>query len=250
MACAKASGGGHGSGVMVEYGETSIAEIHAHGLIQTGLTPIYPKDARCQRIASGFAATTRHDGSRRAARANFGLHEGMDLSLPIGTPIIAIAAGTVINKRHGGLLVGNEVFVRHSPEDTGLTVWTFSKYKHFDKVANLKPGRKVAMGEVLGLSGNTGTVGGYFGKRGYAHLHMSTYMNSTGAFEIRKGRVWIKDVHYIDPLAFFFRRALDSDAIRKLPAAERKVVIPYKTDKGVIVPSGTKAVWPVACRSR
>jgi murein DD-endopeptidase MepM/ murein hydrolase activator NlpD len=250
-ACAKASGRVPGGGkLMVEFGENLRAEVNARGLIHTGLKPIFPKNADCQPIASRFADTTRYDGSKRAARAMFGLHEGIDLSLPIGTPIIAIASGTVINKRHGGLLIGNEVFLRHSPKDTGLKVWTFSKYKHFSKVNKLKVGQKVAMGQVLGLSGNTGTVGGYYGKNGYAHLHMSTYMNETGAYTIKEGRVDIKDPHYVDPVAFFFRRELHSNVIRKMPASERKVIIPYMTDKKVVVPENTKAVWPVFCKSR
>jgi murein DD-endopeptidase MepM/ murein hydrolase activator NlpD len=251
-ACAKASGRGPGGGgqVMVEFGEKSRAEINARGLIHTGLVPLYPKDAKCEPISSGFADTTRYDGSKRAERANFGLHEGMDLSLPIGTPIIAIASGTVINKRHGGLLIGNEVFMRHSPEDTGLKVWTFSKYKHFSKMTTLKVGDKVAMGDVIGPSGNTGTVGGYYGKRGYPHLHVSVYMNETGGYKIENGRVMIEDPHYVDPVAFYFHRELDSNVIRKMHASERKVVVPYKTDKGKFVRAGTTGVWPVLCKAR
>jgi hypothetical protein len=249
-ACAKASGDNRGGPLMVEFGEKSLSDIHARGLIHTGLTPIFPKNANCPRIASAFGDHTRFDGSERASRANFGLHGGIDLSLPIGTPIMAIAPGTIINKRQGGLLVGIEVIVRHAPQDTGLKAWTFSKYKHFSKMTALKVGQRVEMGEVIGLSGNTGTVGGYYGKHGYPHLHMSTYMNESGAYSVRGGKVDIKNGHHVDPVAFFFRRELDSNLIRKLPAAERKVVIPYKTTGGVIVPGDAKAVWPVACKSR
>lgn len=251
-ACAKASGHSRGGGgkLMVEFGEKSLAEIHVRGLIHTDLKPIFPKDAKCPHIASAFGDHTRYDGSKRVSWANFGLHGGIDLSLPIGTPIMAIAPGTIINKRQGGLLIGIEVFVRHSPEDTGLKVWTFSKYKHFSKMTALKVGDRVEMGQVIGPSGNTGTVGGYYGKHGYAHLHMSTYMNGSGAYSVDGGNVNIKNGHHVDPVAFFFRRELDSNAIRKLPASERKVVIPYKTSAGAIMPADAKAVWPVACKGR
>jgi murein DD-endopeptidase MepM/ murein hydrolase activator NlpD len=244
MACARANGT-----PMAEFGEKSRAEVEARGLVHTGLVPVYPKDAACPPIASGFADTTRYDGSKRAERAMFGLHEGMDLSLPIGTPIVAIAAGTIINKRHGGRLIGNEVFIRHPPVDTGLKVWTFSKYKHFSKLTGLKVGSRVAMGEVIGPSGDTGTVGGHYGKHGYPHLHISVYMNETGTYRIENGRVIIDHPHYVDPVAFYFRRELDSNLIREMPASERKVTIPYETDRGSIVPPATKAVWPVYCKS-
>jgi murein DD-endopeptidase MepM/ murein hydrolase activator NlpD len=251
-ACAKASGQGPGAdgSLMVEFGERSLAEIHARGLMQTGLTPVFSKDARCPPIASAFGDRTRYDGSMRASRANFGLHGGIDLSLPAGTPVLAIAPGTIINKRRGGLLVGIEVIVRHAPEDTGLKAWTFSKYKHFSKMTALKVGQRVELGEVIGPSGDTGTVGGHYGKRGYPHLHLSTYTNDDGAYSVHGGRVDIKDGRHVDPVAFFFRRELDSGLIRKLPAEERKVAIPYKTNEGMIVPPDAKAIWPVACKAR
>ena len=246
-ACARAKGGG---GNMVSFGEKSAAELHQRGLLPSGLVPVLPKDARCPPVASGFADTTRYDGSKRATRANFGMHDGLDISLPIGTPVIAILSGTVIHKRSGPLLVGNEIVIRHSPGDTGFKVWTFAKYKHFDKLPSLKAGDKVAMGDLIAPSGRTGTVGGQYGKNGYPHLHVSGYWNEDGAYTIERDRVDIKRPHYVDPLAFFFRRELDTKAIRAIPAEDRKISIPYKSDTGRIVPAGARAVWPVVCRSR
>lgn len=249
-ACAAARGGGRGGHhkLMVELGERTLRQAQAHGLIGTGLTPAFPKDAKCTPIASPFASRTRYDGSRRVAWADFGRHGGMDLSLRIGTPIHAVFNGTVIHKRSGTRLIGIEMVVRQSPQDTGLKVWTFTTYKHFSRMPKVKVGQKIKRGEVIGLSGRSGTVGGYFGKRGYPHLHMSAFMNADGAYSIRSGRVMIRHGRYVDPLAFFFRQSLDSSAIRKLPASERKVPIPYVTPDGTIVPADSPAVWPVACK--
>jgi hypothetical protein len=138
-ACAKAKGrGGPPGKAMVEMGERSLAEMQANGLIATGLVPVFPKEARCTPIASPFGSHTRYDGSIRTPKGNFGYHGGIDISLPIGTPILAISDGTVVGKRHGGRLVGNELMVRQSPADTGLPVWTFTKYKHFSRLPTVK----------------------------------------------------------------------------------------------------------------
>jgi hypothetical protein len=53
---------------------------------------------------------------------------------------------------------------------------------------------------------------------------------------------------HVDPLAFYFRRTLNSQAIRALPADQRRVVIPYVTTDGRTVPDDARAVWPVKCR--
>lgn len=235
---------------MVELGERSLRQAQSHGFIKTGLVPVFPKDAKCTPIASPFASRTRYDGSLRVKWADFGLHGGMDLSLRIGTPIHAVFNGTVIHRRSGTRLIGIEMVVRQSLQDTGLKVWTFTTYKHFSRMPKVKVGEKVKRGEVIGVSGNTGTVGGYFGKRGYPHLHMSAFMNADGAYSIRDGRVIIHHGHYVDPLAFYFRQSLDSNKIRRLPASERKVAIPYVTPDGTIVPADAKAVWPVACKPK
>ncbi|MGA7974402.1 MAG: M23 family metallopeptidase [Pseudolabrys sp.] len=249
-ACAKARGGGRHRRMMVELGERTLRQAQADGLVATGLTAVFPKSVICPPVSSPFASRTRYDGSLRAKRADFGRHGGMDMSLRIGTPIHAIYNGTVINKRHGNRLIGIEMVVRQSPADTGLKVWTFTTYKHFSRMPKVKVGEKVKRGEVIGLSGNSGTVGGHFGRRGYPHLHVSAFMNANGAYSIRHGRAIIRHGHYVDPLAFYFRRSLDSNAIRKLPASERKVAIPYVTANGTIVPAGSPAVWPVACQSK
>jgi murein DD-endopeptidase MepM/ murein hydrolase activator NlpD len=235
---------------MVELGEKSLAALRARGLVKTGLQPVFPQTAQCTPVASYFGDGTRYDGSKRYAGANFGYHGGMDLSLAVGTPIIAIAAGTVIHKREGGRLVGIELFLRHSPEDTSLPSWTFSKYKHFKEMPALEIGDRVRAGQTIGLSGRTGTVGGHYGSRGYPHLHLSVYSNETGEYAIKGGRVSIKDGRHVDPLAVYFRRMLDSNAIRTLPATQRKVVIPYRTRDGAVVPYGSPVVWPVTCAAR
>jgi murein DD-endopeptidase MepM/ murein hydrolase activator NlpD len=101
----------------------------AQGLINTGLTPVYPDNAKCPEVVSFFGDRTRYDGSYRPRHANDGFHGGIDITLPIGTPLIAIADGTVIQVAKGGMMVGIKIMLQHSPEDTGLPVWTYTKYQ-------------------------------------------------------------------------------------------------------------------------
>lgn len=68
--------------------------------------------------------------------------------------------------------------LRHTPDDTGLPVYIYSKYKHFDAMPDLEIGDRVKMGQVLRASGRTGTIGGHYGDKGYPHLRMSIYTSA------------------------------------------------------------------------
>ncbi|MDZ7262700.1 MAG: M23 family metallopeptidase [candidate division KSB1 bacterium] len=77
-----------------------------------------------------------------------------------GTPLLAIAAGVVAPKGEGGQVEGIYIWLRHAPEETGLTYGVFSKYQHFDILPELPIGAKVAMGQVIGRSGGEAPLGG------------------------------------------------------------------------------------------
>jgi len=222
------------------------------GLIATGLRPVYPESAQCLEVKSPYASKTRFDGSPRREDANHGYHGGMDISAPIGTPLVAIADGEVFHKFHGGRLVGIQIFIRHAPEDTGLPVYVYSKYKHFDEMPDFEIGDRVKMGQFLGPSGDTGTAGGHF-PNGYPHLHMSVYVSDGPEYEKKLKMIVPKDVRQLDPLALFLGSrpaVISSHAARDLPDDRKDVVIPYKTTDGRIVPAGTRLVWPFACKPK
>lgn len=74
-------------------------------------------------------------------------HQGVDMALPIGTPLYATFDGKVrVAKWMKGY--GNIVILRH---DNGLETF----YGHMSQF-NVKPGDIVHAGDVIGLSGNTG----------------------------------------------------------------------------------------------
>jgi hypothetical protein len=87
-------------------------------------------------------------------------HDGLDLAAPVGTPVVAIAAGrvTIAGRLADGAVV---VEVEHGPSVT-------SRYGHLEPELAVAVGRSVAAGDLLGSVGLTGTTTG-------AHLHLEIY---------------------------------------------------------------------------
>lgn len=90
-------------------------------------------------------------------------HDGMDLSLPSGTPLAAAASGTVTMAGRNG---GYGLIVRI---DHGAGIET--EYAHMSEV-DVAVGDKVAAGEKIGLSGNTGVSTG-------PHLHFMVIIDGS-----------------------------------------------------------------------
>ena len=204
-------------------------------------------------MKSFFGDRTRYDESRRTPRAKHGYHAGLDISADEGTPLVAVADREVIHKDPGGKLVEQQIFPRHTPEDTGLPIWLYSKYKHFRTLPDLEIGQRVAMGQVIGLSGKTGTVGGHYGRRGYPHLHLSVYPSGSGAYRTMETVATPKDVRHLGPLAVCLgkeRSVTDNHAVRALPKAAKVATTPYKTTDGGIIPADTRLIWPFLCEPK
>ncbi|NLX08566.1 MAG: M23 family metallopeptidase [Chloroflexi bacterium] len=81
--------------------------------------------------------------------AGQGLHFGLDLEAPCGTPILAIADGVVTNVDAGSFGAGPHNLILAHP-GTGYT----SLYGHLFARSSLAPGQNVARGEQIGLSGD------------------------------------------------------------------------------------------------
>ena len=96
-------------------------------------------------------------GSRRhpiTGRVTF--HHGVDVALPVGTPLTAPADGVVTHKGSGGS-GGFTLIVRHADD-------LYTVYYHLQKPSKLAKGERVVTGQVIAFSGNTGKSTG-------PHLH-------------------------------------------------------------------------------
>ena len=101
-------------------------------------------------------------------------HHGVDVALPVGTELRSPADGTIVhsgNSSSGGFTL----IVRHEGD-------LHTAYYHLQKPSERRRGEKVAAGEVIAYSGNTGASTG-------PHLH----------FEVRNSRKWGDTV---DPVLF------------------------------------------------
>lgn len=126
------------------------------------------------RIASGF-------GPRSCAGCS-SYHEGVDLSAPSGSPVWAVAAGTVIETSNPGYSsFGVYAKIQHNIDGEVFT----STYAHMlEGSRTVKVGDQVVAGQVIGAVGCTGSCTG-------THLH----------FEIRYGG------RAVDPVAWFAAKA-------------------------------------------
>jgi hypothetical protein len=104
------------------------------------------------RVTSGF-------GAREAPKAGAStFHQGVDIAVPVGTPVKAPAAGVVDAVGSGDPKRGNWVELKH-PDGTTTRYFHLSSY-------DVKPGDQLAAGEAFAKSGATGNVTG-------PHLHWS-----------------------------------------------------------------------------
>lgn len=104
----------------------------------------------------GHAVNSRFGLRQLSFEPRARMHDGVDIAAPAGSPIHSTADGTVTRT---GLSSSYGHFVEVAHGD-GLT----SFYAHMSHTAGLKPGTKVAAGEVLGYVGSTGHSTG-------PHLH-------------------------------------------------------------------------------
>ncbi len=122
------------------------------------------------RITSGFSSRRLHPVHRV-----YRPHYGVDYGAPVGTPVMATAAGVVTDAGRRGPN-GNMVTLRH--HDGYET-----KYLHLSRI-RVRKGQRIAQGDIVGNVGQTGTATGpHLDYRLYRHgrpLNPSTHVTPPG----------------------------------------------------------------------
>jgi len=255
----------------------------ARGLFQTGLRPQFAPGVKCRGIDEHWAISYTYKRNREA------YHAGIDLPAPFGTPILAVASGTVVGVYNGKGHLGIHIILRHTPEDTGLPIYVYTLYGHLQHMPKLHVGDRVRMGDMLGPTGNSGLTraharrrggrGGKGGKGGRGRgnhegrrnpnnrgrgrhnnhggvgggvrrpaVHFGVYYSSKPQYAHLRGIVIPANGYWMDPVALFRAKPpFDSKSMRALPAADKRVPIPYLLSDGSAHAAGTKLAWPYAC---
>jgi murein DD-endopeptidase MepM/ murein hydrolase activator NlpD len=116
------------------------------------------RNENLKRMASGFGYRT--DPFTKARK----MHEGMDFTAKIGTPIFATGDGVVAKADNTVSGYGNHVVIRH--------VFGYETlYGHLSKY-KCRAGQRVKRGDIIGLIGSTGRSEG-------PHLHYEVHKNGT-----------------------------------------------------------------------
>jgi murein DD-endopeptidase len=110
-------------------------------------------------------------------------HSGLDFAMPIGTPIPALANGTIVLNQESKVL-GHVVVLRVMDKAKKLA---YIGYSHLQK-PGLAIGTKVKAGETIGLCGSSGSASSG------PHLHLTVSREVKGIF----GPTSVKE----DPIAF------------------------------------------------
>ena len=91
-------------------------------------------------------------------------HSGLDIHASKDTPVLAAADGEVISAKDASDGLGKTMIIKHN---SGL----FTQYQHLNSYS-VAVGAQVSQGQVIALSGNTGTGTGY-------HLHFNVQKTSS-----------------------------------------------------------------------
>ena len=106
-------------------------------------------------IVDGDVSITQYFGENPAAYARFGLagHNGVDLAMPVGTPLLAPAGAVLVEAEYDATGYGHYVKLR---TDAGSD-WLLA---HMDAPTDLPICQAVQLGELVGMSGTSGNSTG------------------------------------------------------------------------------------------
>lgn len=219
------------------------------GLFETGLHPVWGKDVQCRGIDEWYAKDYTPKRPREA------YHGGIDIPAPYDTPIRATMDGEVIATYEGKSNPrGIEVVMRHTPQESGLPLYLYSRYTHFRKMPGLRVGQRLNMGDIIGPTGNTGVLSCELkheicrGSRRPA-IHFDILYSTDERYYDSGTQVIPFQAHWMDPIALYRKTMpVDSVSMRDLAQERKAVPISYMLDNGELYPPDTRMIWPYVCR--
>ena len=120
-------------------------------------------------------------------------HLGIDVAAPVGTPVLAAAAGRVYLSYHEPMY-GNRIIIDHGTGPDGRV--SFTVYKHLD-ARQVQAGAPVARGQQIGTLGQTGLLSSY------PHLHFEVMREKAPGRRFAKGSNWWQGMMQEDPNLFW-----------------------------------------------
>lgn len=196
-------------------------------------------------------------GDPRTYRGAGKTHHGIDLFVPVGTPVLSIAPGTVVFAHNDPCnTAGKHVIILHDDQ-----TWR-SEYLHLDRV-DVQNGQHVSQGQQIGLAGKTGGSmkgpGCTFGEtKSHLHLFVTRHVSKLNQYRIYDldARPHVKEggqFHSVpaEPLvpALYSARVLSKLLLLGLTPA---TLTPTQKASGVVIAVGGIAflVWVVLLRKR
>jgi murein DD-endopeptidase MepM/ murein hydrolase activator NlpD len=121
-------------------------------------------------------------------------HQGLDIAIPVGTPVVAALDGVVNLVGDNHKAAGNYVDIKHANGD-------LTRYLHLSEI-HVEKGQSVSQGEVIGLTG--GARGAYgSGKSTGPHLHWETWRGPYKTGQLLDPRDWLaSNTDAIKPVNF------------------------------------------------
>jgi murein DD-endopeptidase MepM/ murein hydrolase activator NlpD len=152
------------------------------------------------------------------------IHTGVDIPVPKGTPVLATGSGKIIWAGYGAYRggydktdpYGQSVVIRHDFGYQGQPLYTL--YGHLDQV-DVAEGQHVTVGQVIGLSGETGQVTG-------PHLHFEVRLGANDYFKTRNPELWM-----VPPQGWGVLAARIMDTNRQLLPYQEIIVTNLATDQ-------------------
>ncbi|MCK5923447.1 MAG: M23 family metallopeptidase, partial [Methylococcales bacterium] len=121
------------------------------------------------------------------ALAPYRIHHGLDFPNDAGTPIVAVANGTVVwagarpSPRNGVNYYGNTIIIKHDWQWLGQDVYTL--YAHTLEMF-VTTGDRVQAGELIAGVGASGEVSG-------SHLHLEVRIGTNSYADVRNPLLWL-----------------------------------------------------------